>query len=154
MPARNPLSGRKAEEKIAHREKVLQAIELRKAGVTLRDIATRLGWNSPQAAHKSIRSVMDSVTAESVGELRALQAERLDALLVAYYPQAVRGDVKAAEIVLKVESQRARLFGLEAPEKHEVKGQFAAFTIEIDRAGPVAELMIEDAVWGSDDAAE
>ena len=44
----------------------------------------------------------------------ALEQERLDAMLRAAWPAALRGDVEAVKVVLKVEDMRCKLLGLYA----------------------------------------
>jgi hypothetical protein len=108
--------------RLTQRERVNNAIELRKQGHTLRQIADLLGWRSIPAVHKAIREAIDGATFEAVDEMRTVTAERYDGMIKTYYPLAVEGDTDAAMIVLRIEAQRARLFGLDAPVKTEVSG--------------------------------
>ena len=56
----------------------------------------------------------------SVEEYRVLQRTRLDELMATYLPNALAGDHKSAEFVMKVLDRQAKLEGLDAPTKHEV----------------------------------
>ena len=63
---------------------------------------------------------MRNIPAEAVDEHRRIEGERMDNLLATYMPQALAGDVKSADFVLKVLDRRAKLLGLDAPTKTEV----------------------------------
>jgi methylphosphotriester-DNA--protein-cysteine methyltransferase len=43
-------------EAIANKERLRKAIEMRVQGFSLEEVASELGWNSPQAAHKAIKA--------------------------------------------------------------------------------------------------
>lgn len=134
-----------AAEKVTHDVNVSEAIELRKAGATLEAIAQRLGWNSRQAVHEAIKDRLAQVRHAGVEELRALTAERLDAMLIAVYPDATRGNLKAIEVVLKIEAQRARLFGLDAPVRTEVTG-IGGGPIEVSDISDLVARIFEGAI--------
>lgn len=108
--------------RLANHERVLQAVELRKAGASFGAIADRLGWKTRQAAFAAVMKYIDQTRTEGVDELRAVEAERLDAMQLQYWPQAMRGDVEAAALILKIMARRARMFGLDAPQKTELSG--------------------------------
>jgi hypothetical protein len=101
------------------------AIALKLAGMDFETIAERLGYSDPGAARKDFwRAVQKNRIEEkqAVDDLREVEGQRLDRLQAAVWAKAVKGDIKAVETVLKVISQRARLFGLDAPVKAEVSG--------------------------------
>lgn len=50
-------------------------------------------------------------------EVRTLEVARLDAMLLALWPQVKQGNQGAIEKALKVEERRAKLLGLDAPAK-------------------------------------
>ena len=54
-------------------------------------------------------------TKEETDDLRQLEVERLDALNLAFWQEAMAGDVQAARLILRVVEQRSRLLGLESP---------------------------------------
>lgn len=115
-------ASKSSSERLANHERVLQAVELRKAGASFGAIADRLGWKTRQAAFAAVMKYIDQTRTEGVDELRAVEAERLDAMQLQYWPQAMRGDIDAAELVLKIMTRRARMFGLDAPQKTELSG--------------------------------
>ncbi|MCG3151376.1 MAG: hypothetical protein GEEBNDBF_00647 [bacterium] len=103
-------------------ERTLRALELRKQGCTYVAIAAELGV-SPQAVHKRVAKVLQLMHEEVEEEgksLRRLEAERLDALQLACWNQAMRGNLKAVEQVLRIMDRRARLLGLDQAPKQEL----------------------------------
>jgi hypothetical protein len=58
---------------------------------------------------------------EQAQELRALEALRLDQMQAALWQQATDGDVRAIDRILRIMERRARLLGLDEPERRETK---------------------------------
>lgn len=110
-------------------DKERQALELRKAGASFDQIAERLGYSDRSGAHRAVSRALQSVLKEPAEELRALEAERLDRLLLAFWNDALDGDVKAADRVLRIMDQRAKLQGLNMPTKIDVDS-----TVTVDPA--------------------
>lgn len=106
---------------IAAKEKAAQALTLRKEGLTFAEIASIAGYNSPQAAHNAVKRAIDALIREPASELLALESERLDGLWRGAYPAAKAGDTQAIAACLRVMERRARLLGLDAPERVEAK---------------------------------
>lgn len=101
----------------ATRLKDMQALDLHMAGVTFERIAEQLGYANRGNAWRSVHRLLDRQEAEGADQLRAVEGARLDRLLVAIWPTAIKGDLKAqAECRRNRESYR-RLFGLDAPVK-------------------------------------
>ncbi|PJK03307.1 hypothetical protein CO612_09145 [Lysobacteraceae bacterium NML71-0210] len=94
---------------------------LRKDGLTFAEIAEALAYNSPQAAHDAVKRALDRVVREPALDLLALESERLDGLWKATYPAAKEGDTKAIAACLRIMERRAKLLGLDAPERVEAK---------------------------------
>lgn len=102
-----------------------QAIALRLAGMDFDTIAERLNYSSRGAATKDVWRAVEANRLEekqAVDNLREVEGARLDRLQAAAWPKALKGDLKAIETVLKVITQRSRLFGLDAPVRTEVSG--------------------------------
>jgi hypothetical protein len=96
----------------------VQVLELRKAGWTFERIAQRLGYANKSGAWKAYDRALTATLQEPADELRALERERLDALFGSMYEIAVtKGSARHAEVALKAMEQRARLLGLNAPER-------------------------------------
>ncbi len=101
-----------------------RAIAMRRAGASFRTIASRLGC-STGAAHKAVCRVLERTLgdlAESAGALRALELERLDAMLMAIWPAATGGDPAAISVALRISERRSWLLGLDAPTRSELTG--------------------------------
>lgn len=102
--------------KIATVEKDKQAVELRKAGLSYTEIATRLGYKSAGSAWQRVQRALDQTLREAGTEqIRDFEGDRLDRLQAAVWGRAVQGDIPAVNAVLRIMERRARLFGLDAP---------------------------------------
>jgi len=100
--------------RIQQAERRAQYLNLRKAGYTYERIGAQFGV-SRQAVCDVVVRALKSQQAESVGDLRALENERLDDMLRAIYAQAVKGDTGAIDRILRIMERRAKLWGLDAP---------------------------------------
>lgn len=100
-------------------ERAKQAVSLRIAGATFAQIGERLGV-STQAAHKMVVKHLEEtrrLTAESAEQLRDMELKRLDAMQAALWPDAMRGDEQKVDRVVRIMARRAKLLGLDAPDK-------------------------------------
>lgn len=97
------------------------AVALALSGMSYGQIAERVGYADRGAAWRAVMSVLRENVPANVDELRAVEGARLDALLTAYFARAMRGDLRAAEFVLRVIDKRNRLFGLDAPVRVDVR---------------------------------
>lgn len=98
-------------------ERMRQAFELRKAGVSYDDIAVRLGYKSRSGAYNAVKSVLDSVTQETSKELQTLHSERLNTMLMVAYRNAQQGDLRAIDTVLRIMERQAAMTGIDAPKE-------------------------------------
>lgn len=112
--------------KIGHREHGVaqraRAVALREAGLTYARIGEQLGI-SRQTAYKHVQRALADLTkrtAEGADRVRQPELRRLDALLAANW--AKRGEVAHARVILSISARRARLEGLDAPERQEISG--------------------------------
>lgn len=98
-------------------ERTKQALELRLSGFSYSQIAEKLGYSSRAAAFKAVSNAMKRTLREPAEKVRELELDRLDELLKSlwYY----RGRVDYVDRILKVMERRARLLGLDAPERFE-----------------------------------
>lgn len=101
-------------------DKQRQALELRKAGVSYVAIAERLGYRGPSGAHAAVRAGLKKTLQEPADELRQLEVERLDAALLAIWPQVKQGNHGAIDRALRIMERRAKLLGLDAPAKSDI----------------------------------
>lgn len=104
-------------------EKVRKAIELRKAGATYDKIAEALGYENRSGAYKIVVGALRDLVQEPAKELRTLEAERLDAMTLALWTRAQKGDLPAIDRLLRIMERRARLLGLDLPLAIDVGGR-------------------------------
>lgn len=95
------------------------AFKLRKSGHTFQEIGAQLGITG-QGAHgivwRELKRLTKEIEADAVG-MRALELERLDALVRATWSKAENGDLAAIDRLLKISKRRSELLGLDAPLK-------------------------------------
>jgi hypothetical protein len=106
-----------SQERIAAAERARQALELRKAGAQYADIATTLGYADASGAYRAVSRALAKLTAEPAAELRELELLRLDRMLQAIWDQVIRGNHGAVDRALRIGERRAKLLGLDAPQK-------------------------------------
>jgi len=131
--AKNETTGRIVQA--AEREKA--AFALRIAGATYTQIGAQLGI-SRSGAYRAVARVLERTRNDAdtgANELRRLETERLDALQVALWGLASKGDTGAIDRILKIMERRARLLGLDAPTRGDVTsgGQPLTFRVVYDR---------------------
>lgn len=83
-------------------EKRLRALNLRKAGATYEQIAQQLGYANRGTAHKAVRYALAEQRGESPRESHRLDEQRLDQLLMALWPKAMKGDGWAVDRILRI----------------------------------------------------
>jgi hypothetical protein len=140
------------------------ALQLRRNGATYPQIAERLGL-STSGAHEAVKRALDRTLTEAAPDVRKLELERLDSLLVTAltvlarpHPlvqggrvvldqqgQPLRDDgptLAALDRVLKIQERRARLLGLDAPTKLDMK----VMTIDQldDRIAELTQLLADN----------
>lgn len=96
-----------------------KAIALRLAGATWEQIAQALKYAGKAAAYVDVqRALRQRIEAqhERADELLMLELMRLDRLQQGLWAQAIGGDPKAADAVLRVIDRRIRLLGLDGPQ--------------------------------------
>lgn len=101
-----------------------RALELRRAGKGYTEIASIIGIGKSQAHRLVGAGLADAIAhvAADAVELRAEEVSRLDALLSSVWADARRGNHGAVDRVLRIMERRAKLLGLDAPERREVSG--------------------------------
>jgi len=109
-------------EKAAARR--IDALNMRKAGASYRAIGRKLNISEAQA-FRDVKTCLEDLAVEqeqSALELRQMELERLDAMLLANWSRAignenVPADLKAQDRILRIMERRAKLLGLDAPTK-------------------------------------
>ena len=91
------------------------ALELRRAGVSVARIVDRLKFTTAQQAERAIERAMKATgTPTDPADVRALELDRLDRLQQAVWTQAIGGDHKAIDQAQKLAEARVRLAGIAA----------------------------------------
>ena len=112
------VSSEEAEAEMKRRD--ARVYELRIQGDTFEQIASEVGFSGPSGAWQAYQRIKSEWIFESVEEARQLELMRLDELQVAVWDRAINGELPAAHCVLKIMDRRAKLLGLDKPEKVEV----------------------------------
>lgn len=102
---------------IRQTEQSLKALELRKAGATYEMIAQQLGYASKSSAFTAVSRLMNKSRREGGKEAFEMELRRLDDLLMSVWPAARQGELSAIDRALRIMERRAKLMGLDAPEK-------------------------------------
>ncbi|MBT9516521.1 MAG: hypothetical protein IV112_07500 [Methyloversatilis discipulorum] len=95
------------------------ALDLRRTGASYRDIAKTLNMSLGNA-HKLVKRGLTRNLAkcsELADEIRTLELDRLDAMQTYLWGKAKRGNATAVDRILKIMERRARLLGLDRPER-------------------------------------
>lgn len=111
---------------IESKQKAAKALELRLEGKTFDQIAEEAGYNSRQAAYDAVRRSIEAITREPAQEVLKLDLERLDAMWGLHFLNAQAGDTNALTACLRIMERRAKLLGLDAPERHQVEASVPA----------------------------
>lgn len=102
------------------REKDRQALELRKAGASYEVIAKQLGYADSSGAYKSIQRSMKNIIAEPTEELRTVEYERLNQMLLILWERVQQGELGAIDRALSIMDRISKMYGLDSPRKTEV----------------------------------
>ena len=116
---------------IGTKERQLKAVELRRQRLTYDQIAEQLGYDNGSGAYNAVKAVLTRIEHTEVDGLRADQGLKLDVQEAELaqraqdlYDQGLDCNdqyLKTVTALIKVHERRARLFGLDAPVKAEVK---------------------------------
>lgn len=124
--------GRRQSSRILAQQKRRQALEARKSGATYAQIAEFVGYNDASAARKAVLKAMGDVIQEPATELRSMQIERLNHMLMALWNKVGAGDESAINTALRVLDKIDALMGTEAAREVNVntKNQSAVLVID------------------------
>jgi Ni,Fe-hydrogenase III large subunit len=115
------VANREQEVKAYERQK--EALSLRLVGLSYDAIAERLGFANRSGSFRAVQAALKKTLQEPADELRTLELERLDSMLLPLMAQAKKGNQGAVDRVLRIMERRAKLLGLDAPTKQEVTGK-------------------------------
>lgn len=117
----------KATENLARRE---EAMRLRMGGYSYEQIAKILDVH-PSRVSQLVKQGLQEAANEDAEQLRVIENARLDRLQAAVWQDALKGDSKAIDTVLKISARRAALNGLDAPKKIDLR---AAVKMDVEVA--------------------
>jgi DNA-binding transcriptional MerR regulator len=118
-------TGKTSAKAIEEHKRKLKAVEMRENGFSLDEIADSLGWNSPQAVHKAIKSVLDKAQIEAAAHYKIIQVRRLEKTLASVKQKAENGNLRAAQVLVRLSKRLSEIVGSDAPAKFaqtDVKG--------------------------------
>ncbi len=129
-------------------ERQILVTRYRRRGMPVTEIASTLG-----VTERTVRSTLTSayrniITTDEMIEARNTEIGRLDELHLSYYEDALSGDIKAAELILKTSDRRAKLLGLDAPQRTESSSEISIGwldeSIPIENVVPMKVVSEED----------
>ena len=121
------------DQQIEATEKAVKALELRRQGKSYVQIAKELGYSSGSGAHGAVKKALRKALKEPADELRALENARLDAMLIALWPEIEKGDPKSIMAGVRISERRAKLNGLDEPAELDVTSGGDRIAIILDR---------------------
>ena len=109
-------------QKVKKHQQMIQALELRAAGYSFRQIGEALSVSKPRA-FRIVRKALDELvlhcqdTAERVRQLEIYRLDRLRRVL-----DSKKGDPRVADTLIRISERVAKLHGLDAPQRIEASG--------------------------------
>ena len=119
---------------VEHRRE--RAVRLALDGHSYDHIANELGYANRSGAWKAVNGALRARTSEAVDEYRELEIARLEALMASCFPKTVKGDLRAAEMCLKVIGAEVKLLGLDTLDASDTKVE----SIVISAEHPIRDL--------------
>ena len=101
--------------------RALKALDMRLGGSTYRQIGAALAV-SHATAFSDVQRMLREYAAEPATQVRDAEVARLDRLMAGHWDKAINGDVNSTRTVLTIMDRRAKLLGLDAPQKLDVTG--------------------------------
>lgn len=108
-------------------EQEAKVIELRRAGLTWSTIAAQTGYAGPSGAYKTYQRAAERLIRPNLDEHRDMELDRLDRLQATFWTRAAQGEIKAADMVLKIIDKRAKILGLDAAQKIDVQAEVVTY---------------------------
>ena len=101
---------------------MIQALELRAAGASFRQIGDTLSVSKPRA-FRIVRKALDELVQhcqETAERVRQMELYRLDRIRLALDPK--KSDPRVADTLIRISERVAKLHGLDAPHRIETSG--------------------------------
>jgi hypothetical protein len=140
-------------QRIAIQERRKQALELRRGGLSLRDIGGKLGVSAKQIQRDLLASLggMNDENAQAAAIDRAIELDRLDKMFECIWPLAAPAEdqapnLKAVDRVLKIIDLRARLLGLYSPINQNHTGELAIHLVRGEDFDTPPHVILSDKI--------
>lgn len=104
-----------------------QAVQLRLAGRSFREIGSELGVTVSTAYALTEKGLRDYAQPDADQLFLEVMAQ-LDALHARYWPSALRGDLDAFGAVMRIIDRKIRLVGLDAPRRVDIRALVAQWS--------------------------
>lgn len=130
----------KGSSRIISQQKRRQALEYRKAGMTYAQIAEQIGYANASGAAKAVKKAFGEVIQEPVAELKAIQIERLNHMLLTLWAKVSTGDEVAINTSLRIMDKIDALMGTEHARQVEVTNNNAVLVIDGNKDDYLAAL--------------
>ena len=99
-----------------------EVVRLRMVGLTFDHIAEQTGYADRSGAKRAYDIALERWAVETVEQQRIVQSERLDDLWRRVFREIAQGDLDQVDRALRIEKRRAELWGLDAPQQHQLSG--------------------------------
>ena len=118
-----------AHQRIRNREQAEIVLDLRRSGASYVEISRALASRNPPVILsaprcymivKALLAEMNDRLADQVDEIRAIEFQRLDAILLSLWKS--RSDPRTADTILRIVERRAKMAGIDAPIRTETSG--------------------------------
>lgn len=111
-------------------------------------IAKQVGYSHASGALAAYDNACKRIVHSDVIESRKIEQDRLDILQAAYWNDALSGDVKAGQMIVRIMDRRAKLLGLDMPIK--VQQEITVWNGDADIDREIQSLIAQlDAASGS-----
>jgi len=138
MPQENP------KRKVKKHQQMIQALELRAAGASYRQIGEALSVSKPRA-YRIVSAAIAELAAncqETAERVRQLELHRLDRIRLAL--DSKKADPRCADTLLRLSERVAKLHGLDAPIRTEVSGPCGAPIQTQENAPDFSRLTLDE----------
>ena len=144
------MAGKHANAKEFERaERKKNAVELRLAGASYRDIGNALGCSTVTAMN-DCKEALAEIPMQQADEMRTVELSRLDRLQRAVWGKAIKGDLQAVDRALKIIDRRAKLLGLDAPQQVQITANDVDLDATVDKMLRVAEMALQQTAGEED----
>jgi hypothetical protein len=130
-------------------ERKKNAVELRLAGASYREIGDALGCSTVTAMN-DCKEALAEIPMQQADEMRTVELSRLDRLQRAVWGKAVKGDLQAVDRAIKIIDRRAKLLGLDAPQQVQITANDVDLDATVDKMLRVAEMALQQTTGGDD----